>query len=90
MRVEFCESVDVKGMASIGVDDIACALRESLSDASNADESERWRESSLKSLVSSVHQVLSAIDREMIETINDEQRQMIFDGLSKEIQRWKT
>ena len=89
MRVEFCESVDVTGTAFIGVDDIASALRESLAEASNADESERWRESSLKSLVSSVHQVLSAIDRDMIATMDDEQRSMIFDGLSKEIQRWK-
>jgi len=88
MRVEFCETVDVTGTAHVTVEDIAGALAESLSDSQNDHESERWRESSLKSLVNSVHQVLRAVDDKMISTIPKDQQGMIYEGLLAQVERW--
>ncbi len=90
MRVEFCETVDVTGTAHVTVEDIAAALVESLSESQNEKESERWRETSLKSLVNSVHQVLSAVSDEMIATIPEDQQGMIYRGLLAQVERWNS
>ena len=91
MRIEFSEEVTVTGTASVSIDDITIALKDSLDQAEYAMETSdnaRTKIYLVQRFVSDCFQCMSAITEEMIAEVPESNRQLIYAEFQKHVGRW--
>lgn len=93
MQVEFCETVEVSGNATIGVEDIESALHQYESDVEHSydiNSERRHRCFAVNQLVNAAYQCLKSLNEEMISEMSLEVRSAVYDGLIEQAQRFET
>ena len=94
MKVEFFEEVEVSGEVDIDTGQIAQALQDALGKAKFASEesllaSDHEKAFTVQRFVTNAHQCLSAVSGEMIDSVNDINRNIIANALLDQVERWK-
>ena len=91
MHVEFTEEVTVTGTASVSIEDITIALKDSLDQAEYAMETSdnaRTKIYLVQRFVSDCFQCMSAITEEMIAEVPEANRQLIYAEFQQHVDRW--
>ena len=92
MKVEFHETVEVTGTATITVADIHSALLDAMADAdaeaTRSLATARQKQVVLGRFANAIHECLEAISDEAIAAANDELRRLFCDSLRHHADRW--
>jgi hypothetical protein len=93
MKVEYCQTVEVNGHATIGIEDIQMALAEAMSDVditvSRGDcATGRQKEFVIHGFANAIHQALGGITDEAIAAAKNKVRKSFADVLRKHADRW--
>ncbi len=92
MKVEYCETVEVTGHATISVEDIQSALMEAMSDVdieiSRGMATDRQKQFVINGFANAIYQCLEGIADEAIASASDTVREQFAAALRKHADRW--
>lgn len=92
MKVEYCEQVEVTGIAHISIEDIQAALTEAMAVAENEANrdvaNERQKQFAVNGFVNAIFQCLEGIGEEARAATSRNVRQSFSDALRKHADRW--
>jgi len=92
MKVEYCETVEVVGHATIGIEEIQSALMEAMSNVdveiSRGMATDRQKKFVLNGFANAIHQSLEGITDDAIASASDQMRELFTASLRKHADRW--
>lgn len=93
MKVEFFQTVEVNGHATISMDQIELALTEAMNDASDTcereDTTDRQKTYAVHSFANSIYQCLTSFPDFAIARATEEGRAKMAEALRKQADRWE-
>jgi hypothetical protein len=90
VKVEICKSVEIETEVTIDIDDITSAINDHVAECVGLSEQpQRFRIRAVLTLCNAWHQTLSAITDEMIAEVEPHNRKLVFDAMTKHIERWR-